>query len=125
MTIYKYAIPLTDIRDEPHAIRMPAGAALLNAQPQHGAIAVWALVDPNAEPCERRFRVVETGQPIDGEPGAYLGTVQFHEGRLVLHVFEVAGAATCRYCGGELDDSTYPNCSECHNKEIESLERSA
>jgi len=84
--IYKY--PVGD-----SAVSMPAGARLLTAQMQHGSLFVWAIVDPSAPRVLRCIRVYGTGHELPANPGAYLGTVQMHDGALVLHVFD-EGEAT-------------------------------
>ena len=83
--IWKFTFPVTNRSDIP----MPKGAKLLSVQRQDGDICVWALVDPVAPTETRRFAVYGTGQLVPDDPGAYVGTVQQLDGRLVWHVFEV------------------------------------
>lgn len=82
-------------------VEMPAGAYVLSAQGQgaqppeapreRGWATVWALVDPAAESETRTFFVTGTGHAIAYERDAldFIGTVQWYDGSLVLHVFEV------------------------------------
>lgn len=80
--IWKFRLALTDRQD----VVMPTGAIPLCAQMQHGAITVWASVDPRSELEPRRFVIVGTGNegpPFDGL--TYLSTVQ--DRQFVWHVF--------------------------------------
>lgn len=84
MTIWKYQIPLVD----EFTLRMPKGACILTVQAQNNHGCLWAMLNPEAEPEERRFCVVGTGDPMP--PGVqYVGTYQQEEGMFVWHVFEV------------------------------------
>ena len=102
MTIYKYAVtnvekPRLRVRgssdeyrsDVQLAISMPVGAQVLSVQMQHGEAQLWALVDPKSPERLRKFRVVGTGHPIEGDPGVFIDTFQMNQGDLVFHVFEV------------------------------------
>ena len=71
--------------DTDNAIEMPLGAELLHVGVQHNRICLWARVNENARMVGRRFRIVGTGH--DGADGRYLGTVSFHSGDLVFHIF--------------------------------------
>jgi len=71
-------------------IDMPVGAKCLVAREQKGNVCLWALVDIDLQPTEKRwFSVVEaeTAMVLDG--AKYLGTAVFDGGDYVLHVFEV------------------------------------
>ena len=81
MTVFKYVLP---IEDNP-TISMPQGAQLLHVADQYGALCVWALVNPEAPPMHRRFRVAGTGHPE--AVGVYVGTALMLGG-LVFHVFD-------------------------------------
>lgn len=81
MTIWKYQIQIVDS----FALKMPKGATILCFQMQDGWPQIWATVDPDAEPEERRFAVVGTGNPMPAVRD-YIGTVQV--GRFVWHLFE-------------------------------------
>jgi hypothetical protein len=82
LSIWKY--PLS--RDGWHG-SVPVGARFLSAQVQHSDIVVWALVDTTAPVETRKFRILGTGFPLEGEPGEYVGTVQTHNGHFVWHIF--------------------------------------
>ena len=86
MVVWKWSINLEDIRHE-NAILMPEGARVLAVANQYEALAIWALAEPEAPRRSRTFQVVGTGHPISSG-GIYVGTAQFREGALVLHVFE-------------------------------------
>jgi len=68
---------------------MPAGAAILTVQTQHGEICVWATVNPDAPKIKRRFWIYGTGHEMFDKPerSFYVGTVQLSGGALVFHVF--------------------------------------
>ena len=86
--VYKYALyPITDYI----TILLPTGAHVLHVAEQNGQPHLWALVDPNAEPEERTFRIAGTGHKITAHPELfdYVGTFQMLGGSLVFHVFEV------------------------------------
>ena len=94
-TVWKYQIPWED----ESVIEMPGGAAILSAQPQgvFANISLWALVDPDEMVMPRRFRLAGTGHPIRYPASAltHISTMQFQDGALVFHLFEVCdGKAT-------------------------------
>lgn len=80
--IWKYDLPLSPRQI---VVGMPAGAKILSAQNQDGAIQLWAMVDPLAGAQERRFQIVGTGG--EAPRGSYLATVQ--QGSFVWHIFEM------------------------------------
>ena len=86
MRVFKYEIP---IEDEP-MVRLPVGALLLSVGNQAEKLFLWALVDPAVTATVRRyFRVAGTGHEItEANSLAFIGTVQFHGGALIFHVFE-------------------------------------
>jgi len=90
-TIYKYTIdPMKD--SGPLTVRLPGDSMTLTVQEQNELLAIWVELDPDAlarGTClfERTWTVVGTGHPFENI-GSYVGTVQFFEGRLVLHVYE-------------------------------------
>ena len=84
--IFKYAI---DCDKRRQVIFLPEFAEILSVQIQHGECQLWALVDPDQEIKARTIRVLITGAYIDdSECLKFLGTVQLHDGAIVLHVFE-------------------------------------
>ena len=81
-------------RQSVHSVRMPTGAEVLSVQTQRETPCIWALVNPDAPPENRRFEVYGTGQPINlSRPLKPLGTVQMMGGYLIFHVFEVIGGS--------------------------------
>lgn len=102
LKVFRYPLAVTDQQTIP----MPRGARLLSVQRResgepvrvgvgsHEPVELWALVDPDAPPEERRFRVAGTGHPIEDDPArlSFLGSVQLLGGQLVFHVFEVRAA---------------------------------
>ena len=87
LTVYKYPVPLED----EFTLDLPMAAKILTFQTQSNVPCVWALVDPDARPAERQFRLAGTGHPINEAERdlVYVGTVQLHGGALVFHLFEV------------------------------------
>tara|TARA_R110000803_G_scaffold20201_16_gene52282 strand:- start:539 stop:799 length:261 start_codon:yes stop_codon:yes gene_type:complete len=84
MKIYKYEFEVVDEL----TIAMPRGARVLSVDVQRGAPCMWALVDPDELPLNRKFAVYGTGHPMD-QVGEFVGTFQMAGGLLVFHLFEV------------------------------------
>lgn len=81
--IYKYQVGLGD-----NFISLPEGAYILSVHEQVGVIYFWAMVDPQAPPKDRKFKVCFTGEYIYEQSLMFLGTVHSENG-LVYHVFEI------------------------------------
>ena len=83
--IHKYQLQ----PQSPQRIELPAGAELLYAAEHFGGIAVYALVDAEADLVQRRLLwVVRTGDPIEfSNKAEALGVVALHGGALMLHIF--------------------------------------
>ena len=81
--IWKYTLPVTDYP----VIPMQRGARVLSVDVQHGEVQIWALVDPEAPTELRKFRMADTGHPLEEEIVSmrFIGTVQM--GELVRHIF--------------------------------------
>lgn len=82
--VWKYPLRL----DDEVTFEMPEGACPLTVQVQDGIPTLWAVVDPDAAPTNRMFRIAGTGHPIGADVGAYVGTFQLAEGALVFHLFD-------------------------------------
>jgi hypothetical protein len=81
-TIHKYVLDLAEDQD----VVMPAGAVVLDAQMQSGALCIWAEVD-TANPNERRvFWILGTGKERPLPAARHIATVQ--SGVWVWHVYE-------------------------------------
>lgn len=66
---------------------VPLGATFLSVQLQQHRTVMWFAVDPADAACGRTFQLIQTGDEVpDGLE--YLGTLQYHEGQYVLHLFE-------------------------------------
>lgn len=90
--IWKYEIDFHFMRFQPPEIEMPLNAEILSVANQKDRLCIWAQVDPNETEKEmRKFLVVGTGHDmkVDDRCLWFIGTVQFAEGNLVLHVFEM------------------------------------
>lgn len=85
-TVWKF--PLAPIC----SIEMPMGSKLLSVHVQQDIMCLWALVDPSIQETEdREFIIYGTGHPIEDisdKELEFVGTVQFPDVELVLHVFE-------------------------------------
>ena len=92
--VFKYDIPV----DDRPSVSLPKGAQILSVGvlpvgAQGLRIKLWALVNPAETDTEvRQLRVVGTGHAIVDGDLVFLGTVTFHDGALVFHVFEVCHA---------------------------------
>jgi hypothetical protein len=77
------------------AVEMPIGAEILHAagqsepgRPSEGFPVIWYRCDPEAKYEKRWIAMCGTGHEVPSG-GLYLGTAHLHNGRLVLHLFEV------------------------------------
>jgi hypothetical protein len=86
--VYKYTLGPGE-----QVFRLPVGAQPVHVREQHGAVVVWAVVDPDVEGVEQhRFLVTATGESFERGQAQYLGTAHLLSGQLVFHVFhEVVG----------------------------------
>lgn len=82
-TVWKFAF--AGVPGDAAPFLIPAGARVLTAQIQAGAITLWVLVDPSRPTESRRFRISGTGWDLPF-PSEYIATVQ--DGPFVWHVFE-------------------------------------
>jgi hypothetical protein len=82
--IYKYPIPIND----EIVIVMPKGAKVLTVQIQKSQPFIWALVDTEKEPEERRFYLYGTGMTVT-HCESYIGSFQMLGGGLIYHLFEM------------------------------------
>jgi len=83
LSIFKYTVP---IQDE-FGLLLPGMGKILSFQVQADVPVIWALVNPQAAPWERRFRIFGTGHPVSADiPLAFIGTIQLDT--LVWHLFE-------------------------------------
>ncbi len=82
--IYKYEFKVND----EVIVEMPYNAKVLSCgtqKPNH--ITIWAAVDPNYSPQQRKFFVRGTGHPLgEAQNGDFIGTV--FDGAFVWHVFD-------------------------------------
>jgi hypothetical protein len=86
--VYEYSVPVGDTV----SIWLPDGAKLLHFGVQNGGFVLWALVDPDRETIERRFRFSGTGHPIDvpADKLSFIGTtITTGGGALAFHLFEI------------------------------------
>jgi hypothetical protein len=87
-TIYKYKLSASD---PTFYIMMPAGSEIVHVAVQHGSPYIWAEVDTQHQPQERRFRFVATGQSIPEKEDyrKYIGTFLLNDGDFVIHLYEI------------------------------------
>ena len=87
--VWKYVITL-----EGTTLEIPIKSKILCVGEQHGQVCIWMEVDTEEKwKIFRQFHVYGTGHQIYDELGMcltrnYIGTVQFDNGNLVLHVYE-------------------------------------
>ncbi len=89
--VFKYRVGISDTFN----VDMPKNAEVLCCQVQDGQPYLWARVvtDKGYPTAVRRFRLAETGHPLegsmqDGQVGKYLGTFQLQGGVAVFHLFD-------------------------------------
>lgn len=100
-SIWKFAATLDDlVTSTVKTFTMPSEARPISVgsqlTPDGNAVVIWAVVEPWKMPHlteERTFRFIGTGEawPENTGPdlGVFLGTAQFDDLRLVLHVFDL------------------------------------
>jgi hypothetical protein len=88
MIVYKYQI----VFGSRHTVSMPRGARILRFNNQDGVPCIWALVDPHEVAEERKFLLVNTGEPFNALGLTYVGSALFSGGSLVWHLFEKEAA---------------------------------
>jgi hypothetical protein len=90
-TIHKFALLSGGITE----VVMPVGSVVLSVHNQGERLTLWAEVDdghPISEPVERVrkiFFAAVTGGLVPKGPSRFLGTVLFHGGSYVAHVYEM------------------------------------
>ena len=84
-TIWKYLLEPACYLTQ---IDMPEGAEVLCVQIQSGETFIWAIVELDKPLVSRTFITYGTGEPINIDTSAYIGTYQLLDGALVYHVFE-------------------------------------
>jgi hypothetical protein len=83
-TVFKY--PFFGGPGDTIVLAMPDKAEIVRFAMQGRTPTIWAIVDPDESPVDRRFKVIGTGREIPGH-ARYLGTVD--DGPFVWHGFEV------------------------------------
>lgn len=84
-TVWKF--PLNAVRvDEDIHESMPANAAIVRVEFQHGVICCWAIVDPSAPKEDVVLRIYATGDPVP-DNCHYIGTFTRADNSLVWHLF--------------------------------------
>jgi len=100
--IFKYQIPNEGL------MNIPVGAKILKAGHQFDHYYVWAEVGPDANTCQKHFRVCATGEEIpDG--GTYIDTV--FVGSFVWHVYEITVEEKC--FDNFIPKRDHAVCTEC------------
>ena len=84
-TIHKY--PITLDLEHPIVVMMPKVAQVVLIGSQHDQAFLWAIVNPESPPVERRFVLIGTGQPI---PSGHDHVASFlvGDGAFTCHLFE-------------------------------------
>jgi len=82
--IWKETLEITDTQE----IELPVCSEIMCVQSQKGAVVVYYKCDSDTHLKDTHvITLVGTGHHIPSDSGKYVGTVQLHEGALVLHVF--------------------------------------
>ena len=82
--LWKFPIP---IRDDV-TITMPKGAIVRAVMVQRDTPCIWAEVDAQAPPVDRRFFIIGTGHPMPVDATQFVGSFMIEGGSLVFHVYE-------------------------------------
>jgi len=89
-TVWKYVLGPRD-----NTFQMPVGAKILHVGRAQGELALWALVDSDAEKIDRHFFTVGTGHELPDKGTSYvtfIGTTMVPNAMpgmdIVIHVFE-------------------------------------
>jgi hypothetical protein len=88
-TIWNRKISISEIRDI-WKVDFPVGSKILSVINQNEYLVVYALVDdiPKLKLEMIELKIAGTGSPADHiKKSEFIGTVQFQDGRLVIHVF--------------------------------------
>lgn len=88
--IWKFAVPLIELSDT-ISVKMPPNARVLSVGNQNETLCFWCAVTCAEPTDDREFFVIGTGNPAMDEihtPKRFIGTVQFHGGAFVVHVFD-------------------------------------
>ena len=86
MKIHKYPIPSSD----EFILIIPEQSTIMHVGLHQLEMFLWAMVDTEAPPEERTFRLVGTGHTVPDDKNLdYIGTITNHEGVYVWHIFEV------------------------------------
>ena len=85
--IFKYELQTIPFQ----RIEMPKGAQILSIQNQNSNPRLWALVDTDADVEDRFIKMFSTGEEMnEGNSNLiHISTVQFWNGDLVFHFFEL------------------------------------
>ena len=89
-TVWKFQKTLESIHSDMVSFSMPTDSKVLSAQNQGNRLTLWVETDLDKPEVDRYFLVSGTGQAIkENIKLRFINTVQFFDGSLVLHVFEV------------------------------------
>lgn len=84
--IYRAVIPV----DGAWHILELHGPIVHTAARGEGAVEIWFIDDPAADPALRTLQVFGTGEPLPVDAGEHIGTAITPSARLVWHLFEQA-----------------------------------
>lgn len=87
-TIYKALLDSVKTNQE---IELPNGSRILSCANQNGQLYVWFICEDDQPTSEKRyFYVLDSGQKAPDKIHMinFIGTVLFHDGKNVVHVFE-------------------------------------
>ena len=82
--IYKYQFQIAD----EFSIEMPFEAIILHVDVQGGVPCIWAMVDPDAEKVQRKFRIIGTGRRHESTLAFKPHIATFQMPPYVWHLFE-------------------------------------
>lgn len=83
--IHRYSLP---VNGQWHDRELRGDIIHVAARAIAGVVEFWAFDNPASEPETRTFQVFGTGQTLDTDAGAYIGTAITPDGFLVWHLME-------------------------------------
>lgn len=87
MKVFKYILTPAQVGQDIH-VEVPIIFKVVHFAEQHGALCMWALLNPDSPKEDGIFRIYGTGQDIP-EDCAHEGTCFQRGGDLVWHLFRV------------------------------------
>lgn len=86
LAVWKYDLNIKDRQE----VWLPAGAQILSADLQQGELKLWVLVNPKETiNVSHNLKLAGTGHNINDIIIKFIDTIQFYNGSVIMHLFEV------------------------------------